>query len=81
MRTVPGSELSRAEIALRAGVSACCAYEIFAISTRRIPTISHVCRKHRWIEAGMTVAWLTHIHLEKYRQEKLIMEACGPSEP
>lgn len=72
-----GRELTRAEIALRAGVTACCAYEIFALSTRRLPTISTVCRRHLWLEAGMTAAWLAHVHVEKYRQEKLLMEACA----
>jgi hypothetical protein len=39
-----------------------CEYEQFAIMTGRVPTISTVCRKHRWVEALLVAAFALHLH-------------------
>jgi hypothetical protein len=61
------ADLTKLEKALRGGVSACCAYEIVALTTRKVPTISDLCRRHRMVQVAMTVAWLAHVHLEKQK--------------
>jgi hypothetical protein len=39
-----------------------CTYEMTALITKKLPTISKICRKHRWVEAAF-LAWLiVHLH-------------------
>lgn len=50
-------------------VVAGCAYEITALVTRsKTPTISALCRKHRWLEGVFLVALIVHFHY-KYQEE------------
>lgn len=46
-------------------VGAGCAYEVFALSTRKVPTLSKFCRTHRWFEVTLLVALIVHFHREK----------------
>lgn len=47
---------------VQSAISALCAYEIVAIGTGKVPTISALCRKHRALEA-LFFAWLVvHLH-------------------
>jgi len=41
---------------------ALCAYEAAAVTTRRVPTISALCRGNRWVEAGLLGFLLLHLH-------------------
>ena len=45
-------------------VGTTCAYEVFALATGRVPTISAWCRKHRSIEAVILLGLITHFHYE-----------------
>lgn len=46
-----------------------CAYEIVALATQsKTPTISALCRKHRWLEAVFLIALVVHFHYE-YQKE------------
>lgn len=47
-----------------------CSYEVFALTTRRVPTLSQYCRRHRWFEAALFGSLLIHFHIRK--------EVCGP---
>lgn len=51
-----------AEGAFKIAVAAGCSYEVFALGTRRTPTISRICRRHRWLECAMLTAFLIHLH-------------------
>lgn len=46
-------------------MSACCAYEVIAITSDRVPTITRLCREHRWAEAILFAGLVTHLHIEK----------------
>lgn len=48
-----GPEFTVADTVLRAMVAAACAYEVVAITTRRIPTISRIA--HRYPATGVIV--------------------------
>lgn len=49
-------------VVVRVVIGFACAYESFALATKRAPTLSHLCRTHRWIE-GLLLAWLVlHFH-------------------
>lgn len=51
--------------AVQGAITAACAYEIIAIGTGRVPTISSLCRRHRTLEA-LFLAWLlVHLHREQ----------------
>ena len=39
-----------------------CAYECVAVATGRAPTVSTLCRKRRWVEAGLLAFLLLHLH-------------------
>ncbi len=39
-----------------------CGYEQFALMTGRVPTVSTVCREHRWVEALLVAAFALHLH-------------------
>lgn len=63
---------------VQTAISALCAYEIVAIGTGKVPTISSLCRKHRSLEA-VFLAWLVvHLHREqKYAQEQALWLRYG----
>lgn len=43
-------------------VCTCCTYEVAAILSQRVPTISQMCKQHRWAEV-VIVGWLLiHLH-------------------
>lgn len=48
--------------ALGSGVVVLCAYEMAALTSRRLPTVSALCREHRWLEAAMLAVLLAHLH-------------------
>jgi hypothetical protein len=51
-----------------------CAYEIAALVTRsKTPTISALCRKHRWLEGMFLAGLVVHFHY-KYKESE-----CLPS--
>jgi hypothetical protein len=56
----------------QAAISTACAYEIAAIITKKVPTISYLCRKHRWAEV-LLLSWLM-VHLHRRREDLLIEE-------
>lgn len=62
------ASLERTEAALRleragkGAVAALCAYEVTAILTGRLPTVSSVCRRRRWVEAALLAVLLAHLH-------------------
>lgn len=44
---------------------AACSYEILAITTGKVPTVSRLCRRSRWLEA-LFLGWLFwHFHKEE----------------
>lgn len=43
-------------------IGAACCYELAALATGRVPTISSLCRRHRAAEAVLIAALLTHLH-------------------
>lgn len=55
---IPGTEVSYPE-ALLLGLAG---YEQFAIVTGLVPTLSAVCREHRWVEAALVTALALHLH-------------------
>jgi hypothetical protein len=48
--------------ATRTAVVALCAYEAVAVTSRRIPTVSMLCRRHRWTEALLLAVLIAHLH-------------------
>jgi hypothetical protein len=51
---------------LRPVVAAACAYEVYALASRRVPTISRLCRRHRALEVLLLAALIIHFH---YREK------------
>jgi hypothetical protein len=49
---------------LRTVVGTACAYEVFALATGKVPTISAFCRRHRSVEAVILLGLLAHFHYE-----------------
>lgn len=37
-------------------------YEVFALATGTVPTLTELCRRYRWVEATILAVWLTHVH-------------------
>lgn len=54
----------RTDRAGKTAVAALCAYEITAITTGRLPTVSALCRRRRAVEAALLVILLAHLHRE-----------------
>lgn len=54
----------RAERAAKAAVVVLCEYESDAITAGLFPTVSQLCRRHRWIEAVLLAVLLWHLHLQ-----------------
>lgn len=50
------------ERCVRSAFAAMCAYEAAAIASRRAPTVSMLCRRHRWAEAALLGFLLVHLH-------------------
>jgi hypothetical protein len=50
------------EMTVRTLIGAGCAYEVFALTTRRTPTLSKMCRNHRWFEAALLIVLVAHFH-------------------
>lgn len=44
------------------GVSLLCGYELAAVITGKVPTVSAVCRRHRVAEAAFLGWLLVHLH-------------------
>jgi hypothetical protein len=54
------------ERALEALVGVFIAYEVVAVlSRRRLPTLSSICRNHRWFEGLLLAGLLAHWHYER----------------
>ena len=51
---------------LRAAVALACAYEVFALTSGRAPTISRLCRRHRSVEVVVLGVLIIHLH---YREK------------
>lgn len=43
-------------------VTALCVYEALALTTRRVPPLSALCRRNRWVEALLLAVLLAHLH-------------------
>lgn len=56
---------------MRVFVGAACGYEVFALATRKVPTLSACCRKHRFLEVVLIGGLLVHFHFERGREGKL----------
>lgn len=54
-----------AENGLRTAVGVGCAYEAFALATRRVPTFSQMCGHSKQFEAVFLGTLIAHIHLER----------------
>lgn len=50
---------------LRVLVAGACGYEICALVTGKVPTISSVCRKHHWCEILLISALVIHFRLRR----------------
>lgn len=62
---VTGALLSPVDKSLRTVVGCCCSYEVLALITGKVPTISSFCRHHRIIEMVMLGALVVHLHFER----------------
>lgn len=60
---------------LRAVVGTACAYEVLALTTRQVPTLSAMCRRHRWFEALLLGGLVSHFH---YQRIRMAAEAAKP---
>jgi hypothetical protein len=56
------SPARRAELGAKGAVLALCAYEVTAVATGRLPTVSSACRRHRGLEAALLAVLLAHLH-------------------
>lgn len=52
-----------------------CAYEVAAITTGRLPTVTALCRRFRWMEAALIGLLLTHLHAEIEAAAESVAEA------
>lgn len=57
---------------VQSAIVAACGYEILAITTKKIPTISMICRKYRVAEVAF-LAWLI-VHFHKKTEDQIIAE-------
>jgi hypothetical protein len=53
------------ENGVRMMVGAACAYEVFALTTRKVPTLSRMCRHSKSFELLLFGALIVHFHLER----------------
>lgn len=54
--------MKTAERYVKAVFAGLCAYECVSVLTGRAPTISALCRRRRWVEAGLLAFLLLHLH-------------------
>ena len=57
---------------VRTIIGAACAYEVFALATRRTPTLSKMCRHSKYFECALLGTLVIHFHLERQLTEKLL---------
>lgn len=50
-------------------VAGLCAYEVFALTTGRVPTVSAFCRRYWWCAALVELAWDSHIHSARQAEQ------------
>lgn len=48
-----------------------CGYEAFAIITGKVPTLTALQRRHRWLGVGLTLAMAHHFATSEERHEDL----------
>jgi hypothetical protein len=65
--------------AARTAVVALCAYEAVAVTSRRVPTVSMLCRRHRWAEAVLLAILLAHLHARIADAAASLEEAACPT--
>ena len=65
---------SEAHAVVRAVIGLGCAYEVVALATGRVPTLSRLCRANRWFEAVL-LAWLL-LHFHHVQQQRALEEAA-----
>lgn len=56
------------EKSARAFVGIGCAYEIASLALDKTPTISALCKKHRWLEGVFLLGLVVHFHYEYERK-------------
>lgn len=56
---------------VRTAVGAACAYEVFALTTRKVPTLSKMCRHSKSFECLLFGTLALHFHLERKLVERL----------
>lgn len=54
----------QAERAAKTALVGLCLWETTAVTTGLLPTVSQLCRRCRWVEAGLLALLLAHLHLE-----------------
>ena len=62
LATVARHAVLTVERAGKAAVAVLCLYEAAAIASGRLPMVSAVCRRHRWVEAALLGVLLAHLH-------------------
>ena len=62
LATVARHAVLTMERAGKAAVVLLCAWEVTAVTTGRLPMVSAVCRRHRWVEAALLGVLLAHLH-------------------
>ena len=72
----PCREKSRFLTPAQAVIGFACAYEMTAILSKKVPTITMLCRQHRWLEASFLSWLIIHLHRDQEtRLRKLIEES------
>lgn len=59
------------ENSVRTVIGTACAYEAFALSTRRTPTLSKMCRHSKSFELVLFGTLLLHFHVERQIADRL----------
>lgn len=57
---MPDREFGCADTFLRGVVATACAWEVVAITTRKVPTVSRISRRHPWFAAAVTGVLVWH---------------------
>lgn len=58
------------ENGIRTVIGTACAYEVFALTTRKVPTLSKICRHSKPFECLLFGTLFVHFHLERRLIEK-----------
>jgi hypothetical protein len=70
---IPGAiyhrDVMENDTTVKAIVAIACAYEIAAITTGRVPTLSWVCRHHRAFEAVLIAVLILHFHVPQEKEK------------